>query len=113
METKSLGKIDYIKLGAGGYQEACFGLSVGFKFDVCCGIADFKGSWYPGHVDPDKHTKWTEQDRMKQLSDLAYFIAKILREAKKDSLEKMVGVPVELTLEDNSLKSWRILTEVI
>lgn len=113
MTEKMLGKIEHISLGMGGYQDAMFGLTVTLAGPGggCC---DFKGTWCPGYMDPDgPYYKWTEEDRSKIFDETMRFIAKIMREAKKDSLDRMVGVPVEVEFENRSLKSWRILTEVI
>ena len=42
------------------------------------------------------------------------FINQLLLDAKKDSLQKLVGVPIEATLKDrNLLHGFRILTEVL
>ena len=34
-------------------------------------------------------------------------------DAKVNSIDKLKGIPVEVTFEDNMLKEWRILTEVL
>jgi hypothetical protein len=41
------------------------------------------------------------------------YVSKLLKEAKVDSVDKLKGKPVEVTFEGNTLKSWRILTEVL
>jgi len=35
------------------------------------------------------------------------------KDAKVNSIDKLKGIPVEVTFEDNMLKEWRILTEVL
>lgn len=59
------------------------------------------------------HFKWTEDDR-DELAQLMRYISKLLSEAKVDDITKLAGKPVEVTIDEfNSLKSWRILTEVL
>jgi hypothetical protein len=41
------------------------------------------------------------------------YISSLLKDAKVDSVDKLKGKPVEVTLDGNQLKSWRILTEVL
>ena len=49
-----------------------------------------------------------------QLAELMRYISKLLSEAKVDDITKLAGKPVEITIDEfNSLKSWRILTEVL
>ena len=40
-------------------------------------------------------------------------VSKYLKEAKVSSVDKLKGIPVEVTFENNTIKSWRILTEVL
>ena len=60
--------------------------------------------------------KWTEEDRSKQYDEIMRFLSKTLADAKVQDVSQLVGKPVELTLEGGgfgTLKSWRILTEVL
>jgi hypothetical protein len=41
------------------------------------------------------------------------YISDLLHDAKVDSVEKLKGVPVEILFEGNTLKEWRIFTEVL
>jgi len=41
------------------------------------------------------------------------YLSKLLNDAKVDSVDKLKGIPVEVTLEDNTLKEWRVLIEVL
>lgn len=34
-------------------------------------------------------------------------------ETKLGKINKLVGIPVEITFENNTLKSWRVLEEVL
>lgn len=110
MENR-LGKIESIHFGFGGYDDAQVGLSVTFSFGGC-GVGSFKGVW-SSSVKVTEYTKWTEEDRSKQIVETFWFIEGLLKAAKKTTLEQLKGVPVEIVLENNSLKSWRILEEVL
>lgn len=112
-QEKRLGKIKSISFGLGGYQDAMLGLSVDLGSDKeCWGCGDFKGYWGPD-VKVDKYTRWKEKDRRSGYADTVQFVGKLLQDAQKSTIDQLVNVPVEVTFEGNSLKSWRILTEVI
>lgn len=113
MSEKHLGKINSVGFGIGGYDGRMFGLSVDLRFDGASGVCDFKGTWCPGIIDVTDNTKWTEEDRSRQLDELARFVAKLLVESKRDDVSRLAGVPVEVEMEGQMLKSWRVLTEVI
>jgi len=108
---KRIGKIQAVSFGMGGYQDAMIGVSFTLGSDKeCWGIGDFKGTW--SH-DPDKHCKWGKNDQDKIFAETVRFVAGLLKDADVQSLDKLNGKPVECVFEQNMLKSWRILTEVI
>lgn len=109
---KKLGKIESVKFGLGGYQEAMLGLSVTLSGEGW-GVGDFKGNWDAETIKVSEYTKWTETDRDKGYSDTMRFLSKLLKEAKVSSVDKLKGIPVEVTFDGNLLKEWRILTEVL
>jgi hypothetical protein len=109
---KKLGKIESVRFGHGGYQDACIGLSVTLG-NGSWGVSDFKGTWDPEMITRSEYTKWTEEDRDKNLVEAVRYVSKLLKDAKVDSVDKLKGIPVEVTFESMSLKEWRILTEVI
>jgi hypothetical protein len=41
------------------------------------------------------------------------YVSKLLKDAKVDAVQKLQGIPVEVTFDGNLLKEWRILTEVL
>lgn len=70
--------------------------------------------WDPEQIKVTQYTKWTESERDALLAKLMRYISKLLADAKVDDVSKLVGKPIELTInEHNSLESWRILTEVL
>lgn len=116
MITKELGKIEHVSFGLGGYQDVCFGLTLSFAFGKTGNsqICEFiSGGWDVTSMKCDKDCKWTEEDRNKNLSDMCRRISKILSDAKISEIYKLKGIPVEIEMEDNGLKSWRVLTEVL
>ena len=109
---KKLGKIESVRFGHGGYQDACIGLSVTLG-GTGWGVGDFKGSWDPEMIKSSEHTQWTEKDRTNNIDETVRFVSKLLSNAKVNSVDRLKGVPVEATFDGNLLKEWRILTEVI
>jgi hypothetical protein len=117
-QKTELGKITSATFGIGGYNDAMFGLSLGFSFGekgaYVCGTF-VSGGWAYGVVDPDdKHSKWDEKDRSTQMAVMCKEICQILSDAKAFDVTKLVGKPIEITSNGlNDLESWRILTEVL
>jgi hypothetical protein len=111
--TTLLGKITKVRFGAGGYQDAMFGLTVELDSKgICC--SDFiSAGWYPGIIEPDKNTEWSEEDRAKEQAAAINTIAHILRTAKVEGIKELKGRPVEFKTLDRMLVSWRILDEVL
>lgn len=113
MTTKTeLGKIDTVKFGLGGYQGAMIGLHFTFSFKGA-GVGTSKCAWDPERIEWSKNCKWTEEDRDKQYAEIIRYLSKLLKEAKVEDVTALKGIPVEVTFEDNTLKSWIILTEVL
>lgn len=111
METK-LGKLKNVKFGLCGYQEACLGISVSIEGQGW-GVGDCKSTWDANLIECTEHCKWTEEDRSKGYDETMRYVSDLLAAAKVDSVEKLNGIPVEATFEGMTLKSWRVLTEVI
>ena len=109
---KRLGKIQSVRFGHGGYQDACIGLSVTLG-NTGWGVGDFKGTWDPEMIKRSENTQWEETDRTKGFDETMRFVSKLLKEAKVDSVDKLKDVPVEVTFNGNMLEEWRILTEVL
>ena len=106
---KELGKIENCRFGFGGYQDACLGISFTLSGKGWA-VGDFWGTW--AH-DPDEYTKWTVDDQSKTFAETVRKIGALLRAAGKDDIAKLKGVPVEVIFENDTLKDWRVLTEVI
>lgn len=106
---EEFGKIEHISLGFGGYQDAQFGLTVNLGGKGWA-VGDFKGYW---GFNPDKRCKWTIEDQAKAFKDVMFLILKLLKEANVNDLYQLKGKPVAVIMENNTLKSWRLLTEVL
>ena len=109
---KLLGKIESIKFGYVGYQDMQFGLQITFSakgFGVCDTIAE---AWVTD-MSISKHSQWSEEDRDSAYARTARRINEIMRKAKVTDINKLVNIPVELTIEGNTLKEWRVLEEVL
>jgi len=104
-----LGKIVSCEFGHGGYQDACIGVSFSLGGDSW-GVGDFWGGWY---IDRSDYCKWTEAERITGLGEAVMRLHKLLADAKKEKVSQLKGVPIEVTFEGMSLKSWRVLTEVL
>ena len=109
MITKELGKIASVYYGLGGYQDVQLGISFSLSMNGS-GVGDFWGFWDTEHTD---HCKWTEDDRIRYHGEIAVRISKLLADAKVDRVERLQGIPIEVTLKGHTLDSWRILTEVL
>ena len=104
-----LGQIQKITFGWGGYQDAMIGVSITLG-GKSWGVGDFKGAW---GIERSDHCQWTERDREEQLGSACLFVRDLLVKAKKQTLDQLIGVPIEATFNGNLLKSWRVLDEVL
>lgn len=112
MEDKLLGKIDSVRFGLGGYQDSMLGLHISFV-GTGWGVCTSDSTWDYETVECSKYAKWTEEDRTELMVKTLKNVSKYLKEAKVSSVDKLKGIPVEVTFENNTIKSWRILTEVL
>lgn len=76
------------------------------------GVADSKAYW-DAELISSKNANWSESDRDKGYAEVMRYVSKLLADAKVHSVDKLKGIPVEVTLDGNCLKSWRVLTEVV
>jgi hypothetical protein len=109
---KRLGKIEAVRFGLGGYQDAMLGIHVTLG-NGGWGVGDSTAQWDAELINCSEHTKWSESDRDVWYSEIMRYVSKLLKDAKVDSVEKLKGKPIEATFEGNTLREWRILTEVL
>lgn len=111
MTETCLGKINKVYFGFGGYQDCQIGISFSLA-SKSSGVHDFWGTWSVVLVGKDKPQDWHEA-RRKVLVELVERIEQTLKEAKKNCVSDLQGVPVEIVYVDRVLASWRVLTEVL
>jgi hypothetical protein len=110
---KKLGKITNVRFGDGGYDDAMFGLSLTFemKDDIgTSGVGTFVGGW---RTYPKVGARYSEEEWQKSHQNTMLELIRIMTEAKVRDVHDLKGIPVEVTIEGNALKDWRILTEVL
>lgn len=105
----SIGKIEKIDFGFGGYQDAQLGFSFTFS-GKGWGVGWFEGYWA---TERSERTQWTEEDRLRHLGEASMFVKKLMEDAKVTKLSDLQGIPVEVTFKDRVFDSVRILTEVL
>lgn len=111
-----LGKIQSLRFGFGGYDDAMFGVSFTLGGESW-GVSDFWGTWPPSHK-RSEHAKWSEADRINAVYDTQRRLEELMRAAKVKDLNDLVGIPVQCEFDGKSswgsrLSSWRVLTEVL
>jgi hypothetical protein len=102
MLVKELGKIQYVDFGLDADGR------FGFRFSLVgpgWGVQDF---WGVNTQPSTDLVAWNDGVLVATLR-----VREVLKEAKEYRLEKLLDIPVEVTFDDGTLKSWRILTEVL
>ena len=112
MERKELGKITKVSFGHGGYQGAMLGIHFTLESGAR-GVCDTKSTWDSELIECSERCQWTEEDRTENYAEIMRYVSKLLKDAKVSDISDLQGIPVEITTEANTLKRWRILTEVI
>jgi hypothetical protein len=108
MVKKELGKITSVRLGKGGYDDACFGITFQLRFGGYA-TTDLKGQW----ANYKEGSSYSKEKWEQGYLETMLFIHKIMSEAKVDDLNKLVNTPIEVTSEGMKMVSWRVLTEVL
>lgn len=106
MSEKLLGKIKRAEYGTVPDRPFLMGLTLDFSFESS-GV----GAYYV--VNMSKECKWENLDRKDTIEKTCDEIYKILNDAKVNSVSQLKNIPVEVVLENNTFKSFRILTEVL
>ncbi len=109
MTEKILGKISNIQFGK---KEGRIGLWLTLSGSYS--VQTSYECWDPEGTKPvGKGFKWTEEDRDKQLIVIMRTISKLLNQAKVENVNDLLNIPVEIEFQNNMLKDWRILEEVL
>jgi hypothetical protein len=108
METR-LGKIGYAEFGVINDYPFMLGLQLEFSFSGS-GCGD--GGKYSVNITDS--CKWdSDQQKYEAYERILKFTYETLKKAKVDSVSKLKGIPVEVTMENNWFKDFRILEEVL
>jgi hypothetical protein len=108
------GKIQKVHFGFGGYQDVQIGLYVTLGSDKgAWGVmASIEGGWST-HIEHSERCQWTEESRDKGYAKMLREVQEVLKKAKVDSVDKLLGKPIEATFDGMQLVDWRIMEEVL
>ena len=109
MTGKVLGKIDFAEFGTIKDYPFLIGLQLGFKLGDGGCIMD--GGKYTVNI--DKGCRWEESERRQAITVIREDLYKTLNEAKVNYVSQLINKPVEVEIESNTFKGFRILTEVL
>lgn len=109
MDGKILGKIDFAEYGTFKDYPFLIGLQLGFKLGDGGEVMD--GGKYTVNI--DKQCRWEESERTTAVTVNIENIYQILKDAKVNYISQLVNKPVEVIIEKNTFKDFRILTEVL
>jgi len=108
VKQKVLGKITHAEFGQYPDRPFLFGLQLCFEFPSS-GVGD--GGRYAVNISPE--CRWEKSERQQAITIMIEHVNKILTDAKVNYVSQLKGKPVEVTLEGNMFKDFRILTEVL
>lgn len=109
MTGKILGKITSAEYGMHRDYPFLFGLQL--HFSLGDGTSIGCGGKYTINI--GKAYKWTTEKRQLGITESVDEVHKILEDAKVNFVSELIGKPVEVEIEKNIFKSFRILTEVL
>ena len=109
MTEKILGKITCAEFGTVKEYPFMIGLQLSFSFQRC-GITD--SGKYTLNIDKTCRA-WEQNERSQAVTKRIEDIYELLNKAKVNYVSQLVGKPVEITVEDDLFKHFRILTEVL
>lgn len=109
MTGKILGKITFAEYGTIRDYPFLIGLQLGFSLAGSFGIMD--GGQYTVNISKD--CRWSDSEKKEAITVSIEKIYEILNAAKVNYVSELVGKPVEVEIEKNTFKSFRILTEVL
>lgn len=108
MITKELGKIIFAEYGTLKDYPDLIGLQLGFSIG-CKRVGD--GGKYAVFISHEY--KWCELNREVSITKSIEEVDRILKDAKVNYVSELLNKPVEVTMENNTFKDFRILTEVL
>lgn len=108
MITKKLGKITFAEFGTIRDYPFLIGLQLGFRMG---GNGVMDGGKYTVNISPE--AKWKNLNRETTVTKSIEEVNRILEDAKVNYVSELLNKPVEVTMEGNTFKDFRILTEVL
>lgn len=109
MTEKILGKITSAEYGMVRDCPFLFGLQL--RFNLGDGTSIGCGSRYTVNI--GDACKWTVEERQLGITKSVDEVNKILKDAKVSYVSQLVNKPVEVEIDRNCFKDFRILTEVL
>ena len=109
MTGKILGKITSAEYGRIGDYPFLFGLQL--TFHLSDGTSIGSGAVYTINISSE--CRWEENERREAITRNIEFVNSILEDAKVSHISDLINKPVEVTIEKNTFKDFRILTEVL
>lgn len=109
MTTKELGKITFAEFGTIREYPFLIGLQLGFR--IGSGFSVMDGGKYTVNISPE--CKWKDLNREATITKTIEEVNRILEDAKVNYVSELLNKPVEVTMEGNTFKDFRILTEVL
>lgn len=106
--TKELGKITFAEYETIRDYPFLIGLKLGFSMS---GTSIMDGEKYTVNISPE--CKWGILDREATITKSVEEVNRILEDAKVNYVSELLNKPVEVTMENNTFKDFRILTEVL
>lgn len=109
MTGKILGKIISVEYGMVNDYPFLFGLQLHFKLSDGMNI----GSGCKYTINIGEACKWTIEERQRAITESIDKVYQILKDAKVCHVSQLMSKPVEVEVEKNTFKDFRILTEVL
>lgn len=108
MTTKELGKITFAEFGTIRDYPFLIGLQLGFRMG---GSSVMDCGKYTVNI--SKNANWRDLNREATITKSIEEVGRILEDAKINYISELLNKPVEVTMENNTFKDFRILTEVL
>lgn len=110
MNGKFLGKISKAEFGSHSDRPFLMGLQLEFKFDSNSGVSD--GGRHLINI--GDNCQWeSEEEKNVAYQHVLKNLSNVLKDAKVNHVSQLVGKPIEIEIENQMYKSFRILTEVL
>ena len=109
MNKKILGKIDFAEYGTVRDYPFLIGIQLGFALGDGGGVMD--GCKHTVNI--SKACKWKKSERTIAITESIEMVYQLLKDAKVNYVSELINKPVEVTIENNTFKDFRILNEVL